>query len=38
MARFIVASLEGGIMMSKVNKREDDILNCIGMIQGMLRK
>jgi len=38
MARFIVASLEGGIMMSKVNKREDDILNCMGMIQGMLRK
>ncbi|HHO75827.1 MAG TPA: TetR/AcrR family transcriptional regulator [Deltaproteobacteria bacterium] len=37
LARFIVASLEGGIMMAKVNKSEDHIVNCMDMIRRMLR-
>jgi len=36
MARFIVASLEGGIMMARVNKNEDDIANSMDMIRRML--
>jgi TetR/AcrR family transcriptional repressor of nem operon len=37
MARFIVASIEGGIMMAKVSKNEDDIVNCMDMIRRMLK-
>jgi TetR/AcrR family transcriptional repressor of nem operon len=37
MARFIVASIEGGIMMAKVSKNEDDIVNCMDMIRRMLQ-
>lgn len=36
MARFIVASMEGGIMMARVSKNEDDIVNCMDMIRRMI--
>ncbi len=37
LARFIVASIEGAIMMAKVSKEEDDIVNCMDMIRRMLK-
>ena len=38
LAKFIVASIEGGIMMARVNKSEDDIANSMDMIRRMLIK
>jgi len=35
-ARYIVASLEGAIMMARLTKQEDDILNCIQALENML--
>ncbi|HOO37833.1 MAG TPA: TetR family transcriptional regulator C-terminal domain-containing protein [Deltaproteobacteria bacterium] len=37
LAGFIVASIEGAIMMAKVSKEEDDLVNCMDMIRRMLR-
>ena len=35
-ARHIVASLEGAIMMARLTKQEDEILNCIQAFENML--
>jgi TetR/AcrR family transcriptional repressor of nem operon len=37
MARHIVASLEGSIMMARLYKREEPMLECIGYLRLMLR-
>ncbi|MBN2297743.1 MAG: TetR/AcrR family transcriptional regulator [Deltaproteobacteria bacterium] len=36
LARFIVASMEGAIMMAKVSKEEDDMVNCMDMIRRII--
>lgn len=36
LARYILASLEGGIMMARVSKKENDFLNCIQSIRVLL--
>ncbi|OHD64090.1 MAG: hypothetical protein A2176_08590 [Spirochaetes bacterium RBG_13_51_14] len=36
MARYIIAAMEGSIMMARLHKREEPIVECIGFLKNML--